>query len=131
MIRMQSIKTPAGEELVVLPRADFDRLLTAAEALAAVAKAQEVIGRISRGEEETFPHELVKRLRKGEDHPIRIFREYRGLTQAKLAAAAGINPQYVWQLEHGRAKGGDKTLRRLAQVLVVAPDLLRPKAVRT
>ncbi len=135
MIKMQSIKTPAGEELVVMPRAEFDRLLAAVRGRPSgddpdAIAARDTMARIDRGEEETFPHEIAKRLRKGEDHPIKVFREYRGLTQEKLAIAAGIHPQYVWQLEHGRAKAGEKTRRRLARILEIDSELLRRNAAR-
>ena len=54
---------------------------------------------------EFFPAEVVDRLLAGEN-PIRVYRNYRRMTQKQLAEAAGINPVYLSQIETGkRARG--------------------------
>ena len=72
---------------------------------------------------ETFPEEVAIRLVGGE-HPVRVFREYRRLTQRELADAAGTTAAYISQIETGARIGGRKTLARIAGVLgVERPDL--------
>jgi len=123
----QVIKTPGGEDMVVLPKSEYDRLVEAREALEDKVDAREavrILKRIEAGEEETFPHDLVKRLRK--ENRVKVMREYRGLTQAELAKAAGTNPMYLSQIECGRADGSTRLVTRLAKVLRVSADILRP-----
>lgn len=74
--------------------------------------------------EERFPAAVVRQLVSGEC-PIRVFREYRGLTQAALAAAAGTNAQYVSQIERGDRDVGKKLLPKLAAALGVDTADLR------
>ena len=56
------------------------------------------------------------------DSPLKVFREYRGLTQAALAELAGISRLYLSQIETGRRGGSVKTLRALAKALDVELD---------
>lgn len=71
--------------------------------------------------EESFPGEIADRLIAGEN-PIKIFREYRGLTQRQLARAAATTAPYVSQIETGRRVGSVKLLHRLADALHVGLD---------
>ena len=71
--------------------------------------------------EESFPSEIADRLIAGEN-PIKIFREYRGLTQRQLAGAAATTAPYVSQIETGRRVGSVKLLHRLADALDVGLD---------
>jgi DNA-binding XRE family transcriptional regulator len=103
----------------VLPWDDYRRLapeeaeaMLGDEALYDLAKAEA---------DETFPAEIADRLLAGAN-PTKVFREYRGLTQAELAARAGVNAVYLSQIETGRRRGSTKTLEAIAQVLGVQVD---------
>jgi ribosome-binding protein aMBF1 (putative translation factor) len=136
MNKIQTIKTPTGDEMVVLPRSDYDRLLAAArerlEEEIDLRAAGQVLARLERGEEPTLPHDVVKRL--GRENAIKVLREHRGMTQRELADAVGLNALYLSQIETGRATGGLGALTRLAKVLGVSLDLIvaaaRQKAAR-
>lgn len=52
------------------------------------------------GTDEVVPAAVVDRLAAGEA-PLRVWREYRGLSQQALADAAGLGEPYVCQLEAG------------------------------
>ncbi len=67
-------------------------------------------------EEEAFPLDVAERLAAGA-HPIKVFREYRGMTQAELARQVGLSPMYISQIETGRRGGSTKALRRIAAAL--------------
>lgn len=82
------IVTPAGERLVVVPEAEYLALLEQAEGAADLAAAREVLGKLERGEEELIPAERVHRMVEGE-HPIKVWREHRGLAVGALGEAAG------------------------------------------
>jgi transcriptional regulator with XRE-family HTH domain len=57
---------------------------------------------------------------------LRVVRELRGLTQSKLAAAAGLSRVSVSHLENGHVEPNLRTMRALAKVLDVKPDQLFP-----
>ncbi|MGE0410078.1 MAG: helix-turn-helix transcriptional regulator [Amphiplicatus sp.] len=75
-------------------------------------------------DEAYFPLEVVKRLIDGENK-IKVYREYRGLTQAALADAAGTSDQYISQIERGEREPGKKLLARLVAALRVDEEDLR------
>jgi DNA-binding XRE family transcriptional regulator len=72
-------------------------------------------------EEATFPGDVATRLVEG-DNPIRVIREYRGLTQAKLAKTARIARAYVAELETGKKQGSVAVLKSIAGALKVELD---------
>jgi DNA-binding XRE family transcriptional regulator len=72
---------------------------------------------------ETFPDSVVAAILDG-CHPIKAFREHRGMTQAQLASAAGTSAVYVSQLERGERRAGRKLRAKLGRALEVDIDLL-------
>ncbi len=128
MRNAQIIKTPAGDTMVLLPKADYDRLLAAArdklEDEADARAAARILLRLEKGEESTLPFQVVKRMRT--ENRIKVLREHRQLTQQALADAVGMNRLYLSQIETGRATGGLKTLTRIAKVLRTQLDMLVP-----
>ena len=75
--------------------------------------------------EEAFPLDVTERLVAGV-HPIKVFRDYRGMTQAELARQVGLSPLYISQIETGRRGGSTKALRRIAAALDIDfADLVR------
>ena len=57
---------------------------------------------------------------------MRVWREFRDLSQAALARAAGVNRVQIVEIEAGRNSGSVHTLRKLADALGVAVDDLIP-----
>lgn len=108
------ITTPAGEELVLVPRAEFEamqRLKAASDHAAAVAGAQA-------GVLETLsPDEVREAL--SASTPLAFWRRKRGLTQAALAQMAGVSQPYIAGLERGARKGNPALFLRLARALTV------------
>ena len=115
---IQIIKTPSGDDLVILPKSEYERLVDLAEDHADTAAAKKMLRQIQAGEEELFPREVANRLVDGEN-PIKVFRDYRGFTQAQLAEKVGTNKVYISQLERGERQGSLNLLRRLADALRV------------
>jgi len=75
-------------------------------------------------DQETVPIAVADALLAGQS-PIRVWREYRGLTQEQLAHAASIRRPYVAQLEAGRRRGSMAVLGRIANALAVEIEDLR------
>jgi DNA-binding XRE family transcriptional regulator len=73
--------------------------------------------------EESFPVHVARRIASGEN-ALKVIREWRGLSQGNLGAAAGVNPQYISQIERGDRAVGAKTAAKLAPVLGVSVDAL-------
>ena len=76
---------------------------------------------LAAGEQELVPAEVLNRLLNGES-ALRVYRDLRGLTQAALAAKAGVNRVTVAEIETGRKQGSVATLRALANALGIALD---------
>ncbi len=59
-------------------------------------------------------------------NPVRVFRRFRDLRQAKLAEAAGIRQGYLSEIERGAKAPSLATTRALARALEVDLELLLP-----
>lgn len=57
-------------------------------------------------------------------HPVKAWRKHRGLTQAALAAAAGLPQPTIARIERGERIGTLDQMRRLAEALQVKLDTL-------
>lgn len=108
-------------EMVTIPREEYDRLQAAAEDLADLQSYDRAKAALAAGEEELVPADYANRLLNGES-PLRVYRDWRGLTQASLAERAGVNRVTVSEIETGRKQGSVTTLRVLANALDVALD---------
>lgn len=117
----QIITTPNGERMVVLPEAEYERLLDAAEDAADVAAIQKFEEKLAAGEEEFIPAEYVNRVLDGENR-VAVWREFRGLTSKQLADAAGISQAYLSQIEGGKREGSIGTMKRIADALRLGLD---------
>lgn len=111
-------ETPSGDEMVVLPRQDYDALVEAAEMLSDVAAYDRFKEKLAAGEEELIPAEFVYRMLDGEN-PVRVWREFRALSAKDLAAAAGISAAYLSEIESGKKEGSLSALRKIAKALKV------------
>jgi transcriptional regulator with XRE-family HTH domain len=56
------------------------------------------------------------------EHPVKVWREYRHITQEELAKAVGISIPYLSQLETNKRKGSVLVLNALAKALHITPD---------
>ena len=74
---------------------------------------------IERGEDELIPAEVVYAILDGEN-PIKVWREYRGLTQQQLADKAGISKPYLSQIETGKRTGTTEILSAIVKSLDVS-----------
>jgi hypothetical protein len=70
-----------------------------------------------------LPERFAARIAQGES-PIRVWREYRGLSQAALAKVAQISVPYLSQLEHHIRSGSKNVLKNIAEGLNIPLDML-------
>lgn len=71
------------------------------------------------------PHAVMARLIDGEN-AIKVYREWRNLTQSELAAKTGVTSGYVSQVERGVRQLSRKAQAAFATALGVNPDDLEP-----
>jgi DNA-binding XRE family transcriptional regulator len=108
-------------EMVTIPREEYNRLRAAAEDLADLQSYDRAKAALEARAEELIPADYVNRLLNGES-PLRVYRDLRGLTQATLAEKAGVNRVTVAEIETGRKQGSVTSLRALAGALDVTLD---------
>lgn len=108
-------------EMVTITRAEYDRLREAAEDLADIATYDRVKSDVAAGREELIPAAFAHRLIDGEN-ALRVYRDYRQLTQTALATASGVNRVQIADIEAGRKTGSVATLGKLAAALRVTID---------
>jgi hypothetical protein len=126
MSAAQIIRTVNGEELVVLPRAEYEALLERAEresedaddvAMYDARKAELAAGGV------VLPPEVSAAILRG-DSRLKAFRNWRDETQAHLHFKTGIGQGYLSDLESGRRTGTPDTIAKLAHALNVPVEWL-------
>ena len=122
----QIIRTPNGEELVVLPRAEYEALIERADheaedaedaAIYDARKAELAAGGV------VLPPEVSAAILRG-DSRLKAIRNWRGETQLHLNFKTGIAQGYLSDLENGRRRGTSDTIAKLAQALNVPAEWL-------
>jgi DNA-binding XRE family transcriptional regulator len=117
--RPTMIETPKGERLVLLPEAEYRRLLAAAQAGPAKSPRRKAAVPVR------VPAAIANRIFAGE-HPVRVYREWRSLTAAALAQSAGLSAGHLSDIESGRRHPSAGAAARLARALGVSADDLAP-----
>ncbi len=107
-------------EWAVIPYLEYQKMLDDLEMLADIRAYDDAKANLQAGEE-LIPSKVVYALLDGEN-PIRVWREYRALTQQQLADSAEIPMPDLSQLETGERRGTTAMLFRLAQALDVSPE---------
>ena len=122
---VQIIKREGKPEWAVIPYKEYLRLVEEAEMLQDIRDYDLAKEAIEQGEE-LIPSEVTYAILDGKN-PIRVWREYGGLTQKQLAEAAGISKPYLSQIETGRRAGTTKVLAAIAKVLDVTLEDVLPE----
>lgn len=116
----QFIKTPSGEEMAVLPRAEYESLLRAADEAeedAADIAAYDAAKADAAGSER-LPFEVSQSVLKGTGL-LKALRLWRNKGQVELARDIGTSQGFLSDLEGGRRKMTSDVARRLAAALDV------------
>lgn len=103
---VQIIEREGKPEWAVIPYKEYLRLVEEAEMLEDIRDYDLAKEAIERGEE-LISSEVTYAILDGEN-PIRVWREYRGLSQRQLAEAAGISTPYLSQIESGKGRARPK-----------------------
>ncbi len=121
MVKPDIITTPSGDRLAILPLAEYERLVDAAEMAGDVAAYDEFHRKLAAGAEELIPAAFADRIMDGENK-IRVWREFRNLSARELAEKAGISAAFLSQIESGARDGSFDTIKKIAVALDVTLD---------
>ncbi len=116
----QFFKTPSGEEMVVLSKADYDALVRIAEEAAEDAADVAAFDAAMANPEglKPLPFEVSQHILKGAGL-LKALRLWRDVGQVKLASDTGTSQGFISDLESGRRKMTDEVARKLAMALNV------------
>ena len=123
----QIITTPKGEELVLLPREDYERLVALAAAAeedaADIAAYDAAMAELESRPAGVLPAEVSALLLRGASL-VGAFRKWRGIKQFELAERAGLSQGHLSDLESGRRRGSPEALQAIAKALDIPPHWL-------
>jgi DNA-binding XRE family transcriptional regulator len=103
--------------MITIDRKEYDRPIADSELLADIRTYDAAMADPGEG----VPLAVFKRILNGEN-PVRVIREWRGLTQAELARRAGLHRVQVHDVETGKSRGSVDTLKAIADALEVGMD---------
>lgn len=104
-------------ETVTIPRAEYDALRARLDDMEDILAVMEARGG------QPMPLEWANRIIEGE-HPVRVWREYRGLSLRALATKAGMSPSYLSEIEAKVKPGSVEAYKVLAEALDTGIDWL-------
>ena len=110
--------TPAGEAIVILPEAEFDRLRDLAEDGGDTRIVEASLARLRAGEDELLTEADLDDLRAAAS-PLAFWRARRAVSLEALARQAKLSVAQVAALEAGQATVDAAVVEGLAQVLGV------------
>ncbi len=124
-MNVQIIKQGNKPEWAVVPYETYLQLVEKAEMLQDVQDYDSAKAALERGDDELVPSEVVYAILDGEN-AIKVWREYRGMSQQETAEKAGISVPYLSQLETNKRKGSIDVLTAIAKVLHVSLENIVP-----
>src|SRR5215207_568326 len=116
---IQIIERNGKPEWAILPYEEYLKLIEQAELLEDIRDFDEISAAIERGDEELIPAEVVNAILDGQN-PIKVWRQYRELTQQQLADIVRISKPYLSQIETGKRTGTTEVLAAIAKALNVS-----------
>lgn len=122
---IQIIRKGDKPEWAVVPYETYLQLVERAEMLLDIQDYDSAKAALERGEDELIPSEIVYAILDGEN-AIKVWREFRGMSQQELAEKAGISVPYLSQLETGKRTGSLEVLSSLARALNLSLENIVP-----
>ena len=114
-MNIQIIKHNGAPEYAIIPIDEWEKIISRMEKMEDIRDARKISAAIAAGEE-TFPADFVKRLSSGENR-LKVWREYRKLTLAKLANACGVSIPAISQIENDKRTPSVDLLVKLSKAL--------------
>lgn len=121
-MRVQTV-TRNGKEFALVPVEQLQKLIRDAEMFADVRAYDAAKTRLHDGEDELIPLEISERRLNGEP-ALRIWREFRHLTQTQLAKKSRVSRALIAAIETKRKTGSVGTWKKLGAALNVSWEQL-------
>lgn len=122
---VQIIKQNDKPEWAVVPYESYLELVEKAEMLLDLQDYDSAKAALQRGDDELIPSEIVYAILDGEN-AIKVWREFREMSQQELAEKAGISVPYLSQLETNKRTGSVEVLSAIAKTLNVSLENIVP-----
>jgi DNA-binding XRE family transcriptional regulator len=106
-----------GVDYVAIPRSELGNLPGDDDAMD-IVNYDRIKALLASGEEEMIPAEYANRILDGES-PLRVWREFRGLTLQTLSDKVEASKGYLSEIENGHKDGSVRIMKRVADVLRV------------
>ncbi len=112
-----------NDDFVVINKIDFEKLLKRLDNLETLFANTDISKKqnITYNNEETFPQSLIDKFESNESM-IKIFRNYRNMTQNELCKKSGVSISYLRKLEAGHHNCSIDILKKIAKALKVDVD---------
>src|SRR5438876_6597130 len=112
------IKTPGGEELVVIPRAEYEALVSAADSAAEDAADIAIFDArmADLSEQDQLPAQVSLAILRG-DRRVKAIRKWRGMKQIELARKVGVTQGALSDIESGRRSPSSDLATQIAAAL--------------
>ena len=108
-----------GKSYAVIPYETYQQLIEDAEILADI-KAYD---KVKEKQEENFPSYIVDKIFIQEENPIKVYREYRSLTQLRLANKANLSINKIQEIENDINLANQEELEAIAKILNIDLDM--------
>ena len=119
-MNVQVIEKDGKPEWAVILYETYLKLLDDSEMLRDIRDYDEARQAVENGEE-LVPAEITFQIIDGEN-PVKVWREYRGMTRRQLADDARVSESVVWRIESGKYEGSAEILGRIAGALNISWD---------
>ena len=120
-MNIQLIERNGKPEWAILPYEEYLQLVEQAEMLQDIQDYDRIKEAVASGEEEVIPAEVAYALAENVS-PVKVWREYRQLTQSQLAQAVGMSVPFLSQVETGKRQASTRIIAALAKALRVRVD---------
>jgi DNA-binding XRE family transcriptional regulator len=114
-MNIQIIEHNGAPEYAIVPFDKWEKIISRMEEMEDIRDARNISAAIGAGEE-TFSDDFVKRLSSGKNR-LKVWREYRKLTLAKLAKACGVSIPAISQIENDKRTPSVDLLVKLSKAL--------------
>ncbi len=122
---IQVIKQGDKPEWAIIPYETYLQLVEKADMLLDIQDYDSAKAALERGDDELVPSEVVYAILDGEN-AIKVWREFREMSQQELAEKAGISVPYLSQLETNKRTGSLEVLSSVAKALNVSLENIVP-----
>ena len=116
-MNVQFIESQGDRQYAIVPIDLYNELLEKSELLEDISAYEKA----KQDDDELVPSEVVNRLIDGENK-IKVWREYRRMSQAVLADKSGIAQATVAQMEGGKRVGSIAVIKKIAEALSLDLD---------